>query len=180
MSDEGSDAELVRLARLGNRRAFEGLVTRHGPALYRYGKRMVHDDGATQDCVQETFITAWTSIEHFREESSVKTWLFGIMANKVRREFRRSARQVVVPVQETDLVTDLGPASRAQAAGLLQALERALRTLPTDQRACWILREVEGLTYQQIAEVQAITVGSVRGKLSRARESLGRKLEDWR
>ena len=180
MGDDRGDAELVRLSRLGDRGAFEGLVMRYGPGLYRFGRRMVGHDDLTEDCVQETFISAWLGIERFREESSVKTWLFGIMTNKVRHELRRGIRERTISMDEVDLAGDEQPANRAEVSELLHALDTALATLPPDQRACWLLKEVEGLSYQQIAEIQGTTADAVRGRLARARESLGGRLKGWR
>lgn len=156
------------------------MVTRYGPGLYRFGRRMVHDDALTEDCVQETFITAWTAIDTFRQRSSLKTWLFGIMANKVRRELRRASARSAVPVDDLEVADDARTEQRAEFSGLLQALDAALAGLPADQRACWILREVENLSYEQIAEVQHTTTGAIRGRLARARQSLERDLEAWR
>ena len=73
------DAELVRRARLGDRDAFAALVERHGAAMYRYARRMLHDDGAAEDCVQEALVSAWLSADRFRGEAAVRTWLFGIL-----------------------------------------------------------------------------------------------------
>ncbi len=155
-------------------------MTRYGPGLYRFGRRMVSDDALTEDCVQETFITAWSGIEGFRQESSLKTWLFGIMANKVRRELRRLSTHTSIPMEELEIADNARTEQRAELTGLLQALDAALARLTPDQRACWILREVEHLSYEQIAEIQHTTPGGVRGRLARARQNLGRDLEGWR
>ena len=174
------DGELVRRVRLGDRRAFEVLVNRYGPGLYRFGRRMMGDDTVTEDCVQETFISAWTSMEAFRQEASLKTWLFGIMANKVRRELRRQLQRESISMEGVEVAARERTDARAEFTGLLQALDLALSRLPAEQRACWILREVEGLSYEEIAHVQRTTTDSVRGRLARARQSLGRDLEGWR
>ncbi|PWD51332.1 RNA polymerase subunit sigma-70 [Serinibacter arcticus] len=181
MTSRPNEADLIRRAQLGDRAAFEALVEEHGPGLYRYGLRMLGDEGTTQDCVQDTFLHAWTQLDGFRGDSSLSTWLFGIMANLVRREYRRRSRRPTaelsddVPARRTD-----EPEQEVQRSALLRALEEALAELPPDQRACWILREVEGLSYEEIALVQATTVGGVRGRLARARESLGLRMERWR
>lgn len=175
------EADLIRRARLGDRRAFEVLVEEWGPGLYRYGLRMLGDEDVTQDCVQETFLHAWTSIEQFRGDSSLSTWLFGIMANLVRREYRRRSRQPSAELpEEVPARAGEQPEQEVQRSALLQALEGALAALPADQRAAWLLREVEGLSYEQIALVQATTASSVRGRLARARENLGQRMEMWR
>ncbi|MGF0115041.1 RNA polymerase sigma factor [Promicromonospora sp. Marseille-Q5078] len=175
------DGELVRRARLGDKDAFGELALRHGTAMYRYARRMVRDDGVAEDCVQDALVAAWTSVGRFREESAVRTWLFGILANTVRRRVREAARHPADELPE-DLVADRAgdPVSAAQARDLVEALEVALADLPALQRACWILAEVERMSYAEIARVQATTVGAVRGAVHRARQNLGRRLEPWR
>ncbi|MFI2105311.1 RNA polymerase sigma factor [Isoptericola sp. NPDC019693] len=179
------DLELVRRARTGDKDAFGELAARHGTAMYRYARRMLRDDGAAEDCMQDALVGALTSIGRFRGESAVRTWLFGILAHVVRRRMRDAVRH---PVQglPPDLVAG-GAADRAgdpvatvQAHDLLAALELALADLPELQRACWILAEVERMSYADVARVQSTTVGAVRGAVHRARVNLERRLEPWR
>ena len=175
------ETELVRRARLGDRRSFELLVDRHGPGLYSYGLRMLGDDAVTQDCVQETLIAAWLRLESFRGDSSISTWLFGIMANHVRKEYRRRDRHPTAPVSDTVPAQEHhAPEHETERSALVQALDAALAQLPPDQRSSWLLREVEGLSYEQIAAVQTTTVTVVRGRIARARENLTRRMEEWR
>lgn len=175
------EAELARQAALGDRDAFVAIVDLHGPALYRYARRMLHDSGEAEDCVQDALSAAWTGLPRFRAESSLKTWLFGIQANVVRHRLRRR-----VP-EPTDLVLDApapadddDPTAHLLHTDLRSALAAALDTLPPLQRACWILFAVEGLSYEDIASTQATTPTVVRGQLARARRTLGRRLERWR
>lgn len=180
-SVELSDDDLARRARLGDKDAFGTLAQRHGAAMFRFARRMLRDDPASEDCVQDALMTAWTSINRFRGESAVRTWMFGILANTIRRRARIEARHPTGELS-TDLPADpaADPASAVHARDLLEALEIALAELPPQQRACWILAEVERMPYTDIARVQATTVGSVRGAVHRARQNLGRRLEAWR
>ena len=88
-ADEIPDAVLARRAALLDRAAFRVIVDRHGPALYRYARRMLDDPQDTEDCVQEAFAAAWTSLPQFAGRSSLRTWLFAITAHKVRSLQRR-------------------------------------------------------------------------------------------
>lgn len=175
------DDELARRARLGDKDAFGTLVDRHGTAMYRFARRMLSDDSAVDDCVQDALVAAWTSLDRFRGDSAVRTWMFGILANTVRRRIRTESRHPTTELS-VDLPDDRSgdPVSTAQARDLLGALEIALAELPAMQRACWILAEVERMSYADIAHVQATTVGSVRGAVHRARQNLERRLEPWR
>lgn len=176
-----ADGELVRRARLGDKRAFGALAERHGPAMYRFARRMLNDHEAVEDSVQDALVAAWTSIDRFRGDSAPRTWLFGILANMIRRRLRSAARYPTDELPpELPAARSTDPVTAAQAADLLEALEVALADLPEAQRACWILAEVERMSYADIARVQATTVGSVRGAVHRARQNLERRLEPWR
>lgn len=177
------DEVLARRAALQDRAAFGVLVDRHGPSLYRYARRMLDDPRDTEDCVQEAFAAAWTSLPHFEGRSTLRTWLFAITAHKVRSLQRRRARTALplpfAPDDEVDRQA-VDPERSAEGADLLAALHTALRELPDGPRSTWLLREVEGLSYAQIAEVAGSTEATVRGQLHRARAHLVRRMEEWR
>lgn len=177
------DAVLARRAGLGDRHAFGAIVDRHGPALYRYARRMLDDPRDTEDCVQEAFAAAWTSLPHFEGRSTVRTWLFAVTAHKVRTLQRRRSRTALplpyVPDEEID-PRAIDPQRWAEGTDLMQALHAALRELPPGPRSTWLLREVEGLSYDQIAEVSGTTTSTVRGQLHRARAHLIQRMEAWR
>ena len=180
---EVPDDVLARRAGLGDRRAFAALVDRHGPALYRYARRMLDDPRDTEDSVQEAFVAAWTALPHFEGRSTLRTWLFAITAHKVRSLQRRRPRTALpLPFAPDDGVDRraVDPQRSAEDTDLLEALNAALRELPPGPRSTWLLREVEGLTYDQIAEVAGTTTSTVRGQLARARAHLIQRLEAWR
>lgn len=182
-TDEIPDEVLARRAALLDRAAFRVIVDRHGPSLYRYARRMLDDPQDTEDCVQEAFAAAWTSLPQFAGRSSLRTWLFAITAHKVRSLQRRRARTALplpfVPVEEVDRHA-IDPERSAEGTDLLDALNAALRELPPGPRSTWLLREVEGLSYDQIAEVSGTTTSTVRGQLHRARGHLIQRMEAWR
>ena len=133
--------------------------------------------------MQEAFAAAWTSLPQFAGRSSLRTWLFAITAHKVRSLQRRRTRTALplpfVPVDEVD-PRAIDPERSAEGTDLLEALNAALRELPPGPRSTWLLREVEGLSYEQIAEVSGTTTSTVRGQLHRARGHLVQRMEEWR
>lgn len=184
MNDERSpDEVLARRAALGDRDAFTVIVDRHGPALYRYARRMLDDPYDTEDCLQEALAAAWSALPHFEGRSSLRTWLFSLTAHKVRSLQRRRSRTALplpfAPSEEVDTHA-ADPEESAVGADLVTALSAALRELPPGPRSTWLLREVEGLTYDQIAEVSGTTSSTVRGQLHRARVHLIHRMEAWR
>jgi len=182
--DEGvPDEVLARRAALLDRAAFRVIVDRHGPALYRYAHRMLDDPQDTEDCVQEAFAAAWTSLPQFAGRSTLRTWLFAITAHKVRSlQRRRTHTALPLPFEPVDEVDRhaIDPERSAEGTDLLEALNAALRELPPGPRSTWLLREVEGLSYEQIAEVSGTTTSTVRGQLHRARGHLIQRMEVWR
>jgi len=178
-----SEAALLRAARLGDEAAYEELVDLHGPAMLRYARRLMGGDAdAAHDVVQEAFVSAWRDLERFEGRSSVRTWLFRILhrravdALRVRRP---------VPVDEPVIAGLSRPApddplAEVLRGELLAALQSALAELPGPQRSVWLLREIEGLSYDEIADVLDLPVGSVRGHLHRGRRALAERMESWR
>ncbi|MFD0484265.1 RNA polymerase sigma factor [Kineococcus sp. GCM10028916] len=184
------DEVLARQAGLGDKQAFAQLVTRHGPALYRYVSRLVNSTTDAQDCVQEVMLTAWKNIASFRGDSSVRTWLLVLgrhqaqrMLTRYRPPFPASGSRPVVDVDEVaGELRDLhsGPEGATLESELLVAIDTALALLPERQRSVWILREIEDLSYAEIATVVGSTPTAVRGLLNRARTAMAATLEDWR
>lgn len=180
------DDVLARRARVGDRDAFAQLVDRHGPALHRYASRMLDDPSETADCLQDAFADAWRGLPGWEGRAAVRTWLFTLVTHAVRRHQSRHLRRTPRPVEDEQLRTRVGgdaaqdPARIVEMDDFVRALDAALGTLPGGQRSAWLLREVEGLSYAEIAEVSAATPDVVRGRLARARATLEVAMEGWR
>jgi RNA polymerase sigma-70 factor, ECF subfamily len=183
---EPSDEVLARRAGLGDREAFTAIVHRHGPALYRYAIRLLDSPADAQDAVQEAFIGAWRGLSGYRGDAGLRTWLFALVRRKAYprlTRFRASGSRPHLSVDEVaETLADrhADPAAVHSSTALLAALDAALRMLPERQRSAWILRQVEELTYAQIASILAVSPDAVRGLLERARTSLAITLKEWR
>lgn len=179
---DASDAVLVSAAALGETDAFEEIVGRYGPEMLRYARNMLSDRGAAEEVVQDAFVAAWRGLDTFRGDSALRTWLFALVSHKVIDHRRRRS----VPPAE-DWVFErpsAGAGSDPQAAvesdSFLAELGVALAELPHRQRACWLLREVEGMTHPEIGTIMKLSAGAVRGQLTRARATLSERLAPWR
>lgn len=173
-----SDESLRRAAAFGDIEAFHEIVGRHGPAMYRYAQRTVSDRGDAEEAVQDAFVAAWQTLPDFRGDSSLRTWLFTITRRKAIDLLRKRRP---VPVGD-DMMTELVRPDETDepGSGFMEALEVALTKLPETQRSVWLLREVEQLSYAEIAAVLRTTETAVRGQLSRARTNLQTQLRAWK
>ncbi|MEU2159509.1 RNA polymerase sigma factor [Streptomyces sp. NPDC059544] len=175
------DATLVVRARGGDTRAFEVLVRRYQGPMYRLALHMLAGRGDAEDVVQEVFLTAWRRLPQLRDDTAFLGWLYRATTNRCLNLIR--ARR---PVAEADLdsresVDAAGaPERAAQVSEQLTALGEALKRLTPEQRACWLLREVHGRSYMEIAGATGTTQTAVRGRIARARAQLAEAMAPWR
>lgn len=174
------DATLVVRAREGDVAAFETLVRRYQVPVYRIAVRILPDTCSAADTAQEAFVTAWRHLYEVKAEQAFAAWLYRITVTRALSTLRTV--RPYVPLDELIAASDSfpGPEEHALADGLAAALRCALNHLTTEQRACWILREMEGLSYEEVATVLHTTPGAVRGRLHRARPQLAQELKPWR
>lgn len=174
------DATLVVRAREGDVTAFETLVRRYQVPVYRIAVRILPDSFRAADTAQEAFVLAWRRLHEIRAEQAFAAWLYRITVTRALSTLR--AVRPYVPLEELADASDRfpGPEEQALADGLAAALRCALNHLTPEQRACWILREMEGLSYEEVATVLHTTPGAVRGRLHRARPQLAEELKPWR
>ena len=174
------DATLVVRAREGDVTAFEALVLRYRVPVYRIAARIVTDPGRAADTAQEAFITAWRLLHEIKAEQAFAAWLYRITVTRALSVIRAPRRLVSLDEIVGGADRSPGPEEHALAAGLAAALRCALNNLTPEQRACWILREVEGMSYEEVATILHTTPGAVRGRLHRARPQLAAELKPWR
>lgn len=177
---EPADEHLVSLSKDGNLHAFNRLVERHQTAVFNLCFRLIGDRGAAEDATQEAFLSAFRSISRF-DGGNFRSWLFRIAANETTDELRRRGRRPADSLSllgadgehELDL-PDPGEAAaeRAERAAVSEGLQRAILTLPLEQRQVIVLSDVHGYHYEEIARMTGSNVGTVKSRIHRGRERL--------
>jgi RNA polymerase sigma-70 factor (ECF subfamily) len=177
-----AEAHLVRTAQSGDREAFEQLVRQHADRLYAVVIRVVGDRHEAEEVVQETFLRAWRSLGTFEGRSQFFTWLYRIGVNEAKRTYeRRGARPASTPLEEAPgQAADERhtPHARAEAQDLRQALEAAIIELPMDHRMPLVLRDIEGLSTAEAAEVMDLGEAAFKSRLHRARLAVRAAVEE--
>jgi len=188
-SEATDDARLASLLRQGSEEAYELLVARFQQPVYNLVYRLLADPGESCDVVQEVFLKIFRNIATFRSQSSLKTWIYRIAVNEVhnyRRWFYRHRRQEVVLEDENEggknfgeTVPDHGrsPYDYALDGEKRVMIEDALAHINPMFRAAVVLRDVEDLSYEEIADVLDISLGTVKSRITRGREAMRRELE---
>jgi RNA polymerase sigma-70 factor (ECF subfamily) len=185
-----SDAMLVERTVAGDQRAFELLVIKYQRRVQRLIGRMVRDVDLVDDIAQETFIRAYRALHQFRGDAQFYTWLYRIAVNTAKKFLLELKRDPTIsdgafaPKDDDDETfrprnepsTDETPETVLAAKEIAQAVNEALAALPDDLRQAITLREIDGLSYEDIAEVMACPIGTVRSRIFRAREAVSAKV----
>ena len=181
-----TEAELVRQAQSGDPRAFEALVTAYEKKIYNLALRYLGDRDDAEDASQEIFLRVFRFLSGFHEESSFSTWLYRIAVNVCKDTLKAKAQRMEQPLEqdggeEEDTVIQI-PDSRYEPEAVYSEKEKkeimcdAIRALPDQQREILILRDMRGLTYDEIADALGLEIGTVKSRIARARENLRKKL----
>lgn len=175
---------LIERAQSGDRAAFEALVRRHADRLYAVVLRFLGDSREAEDVTQETFLRAWRGISGFKGRSQFFTWLYRIGLNEAKRRAARgrpTARLSNLDEGSAAQVADWSeaPERRAAEGELREALERAVRALDPEYRAPLILRDVEGLSTAEAAEVMGLGEAAFKSRLHRARLAVREAIEEY-
>lgn len=174
------DDECIARAQQGDVAAFSQLVARYQDRIYRFLVRLTRSQDDALELTQETFLSAYQALPRWRPEARFTTWLFHIARNQAFDWLRRHKRvDFVAWGDEQDLgLADTAPTPDAalETVQRLRGLERALARLPTDHREILLLREIEEMSYGEIAEVLDIGLGTVKSRIARARAGLLEKM----
>lgn len=184
--DDVPDALLVGRATNGDTAAFEALARRYGPLMRACARRLTGSYADADDVVQEVLVQAWKQLDTLREPGAVKSWLLRLTGSRSIDAMRRRRHESSFgDIDEVSGAGDIAsraatPEASAVQRSSIESLKAALARLPEEQRRCWVLKEFNGQSYEQIAETLNISPASVRGRLARARVALVREMEEWR
>jgi RNA polymerase sigma-70 factor, ECF subfamily len=198
-AEASDDQRLVERARQRDVAAFELLVSRYRSKVYGLALRMMQDPSDAEEVLQETFISAWQNLPGFRGESAFGSWLYRVCANFCLMRLRRKKIEAVdetpqqpgqeLPGPRFDSEGQLlaqpsydwsrGTEEKALDHELRRAIEQATNRLPDDHRTVFLLKDVEGLSYEEIAESMGTTVPAVKSRLHRARLALREAIESF-
>ena len=190
MADADADALLVDRVKHGDVRAFEMLVVKYQRRIERLIGRMVRDVDLVQDIAQETFIRAYRALPQFRGESAFYTWLYRIAVNTAKKALVELKRDPLVSESsrvsadegdetsrvENELSDGETPEALLASKEIAAAVNSAIEALSDDLRQAITLREMEGLSYEEIAEMMNCPIGTVRSRIFRAREAIAARL----
>lgn len=184
------DQLLVQRAQDGERAAFDLLVSKYQRRLMRLVSRLIHDQAEAEDVVQETFIKAYRALRHFRGDAAFYTWLYRIGINTAKNMLASQGRRNSVTggphvekaeaMEEAEGLRDIEtPEAMFASKQIAITVHSAMDALPLELRTAIVLRELEGLTYEEISEVMACPIGTVRSRIFRAREAIAEKLRPF-
>ena len=186
MSNKASDKKLVKRVQKGDKGAFDLLVLKYQHKIVNLVMRYVRDPEVALDITQEAFIKAYRALPRFRGDSAFYTWMYRIAVNTAKNHLaaqRRRPMDVDLDLQDPeqyDLHAKLRetdtPEGLTLGKELKETVERAIAALPEDLRTAIILRELEGMSYEEIAQTMECPVGTVRSRIFRAREAIDKRL----
>ena len=188
MSEREVDQLLVERAQRGDKRAFELLVEKYQHKLARLVSRLVRDPGEAEDVTQEAFIKAYRALPSFRGDSAFYTWLYRIGINTAKNFLvatgRRAPTSTEVDAEEaegyegSESLHDINtPESLLLSKEIAATVNAAIESLPEELRSAIQLRELEGMSYEEIAKLMDCPIGTVRSRIFRAREAIADKLK---
>ena len=185
-----SDALLVERAVAGDHKAFEMLVIKYQRRIQRLIGRMVRDVDLVEDIAQETFIRAYRALAQFRGEAKFYTWLYRIAVNTAKKALMDLKRNPTVSENasksddddetsrvENELTSSETPEAVLASKEIAQIINAAMEALPEELREAITLREIEGLSYEEISEAMDCPIGTVRSRIFRAREAISAKIK---
>lgn len=181
-----SDRSLVLRAQDGDAQAFDRLIDRYQGRLFRVAYLVLADRQDSEDVVQETLLTAWRQLPLIDDPDAVRGWLAQICSRRALDVARRRTRRATDtrPPETMQTRRDEGPrADPAHAAEVnvqMHALARVLATMEPELRSCWTLREIDGMTYREVATALGVTEATARGRIARARTHVIDHMKEWR
>lgn len=187
MSDNDSDRELVERVQRGEQRAFDLLMLKYQHRIAKLIARYVQDPAEVLDVAQEAFLKAYRAIPRFRGDSAFYTWMYRIAINTAKNHLAAQARRPrdsgvdVSDAEQFDGVAELKESATPEGLALTEEIQQtvaaAIEALPEDLRVAISLRELEGFSYEDIAQAMECPIGTVRSRIFRAREAINARLD---
>lgn len=186
MGENQTDLELVRRVQAGDKSAFDVLVLKYQQKVINLVMRYVHDQHTAMDISQESFIKAYRGLKNFRGDSAFYTWLYRISINTAKNHLVSRSRRMPdddIDAQEAEQYEGGGklremstPENEMMTSEIHSTITNAINALPDDLRIAITLRELEGLSYEEISEAMECPIGTVRSRIFRARDSIEKEL----
>lgn len=187
MGDREIDQQLVERAQRGDKKAFELLVSKYQRKLVRLLSRFIRDSAEVEDVAQEAFVKAYRALPSFRGESAFYTWLYRIGINTAKNYLVALGRRAPTTTEfdseeaenfeDGDQLRDVNtPENELMSKQIAQTVNSTMEALPEELRTAIVLREIDGLSYEEIAEVMNCPIGTVRSRIFRARETIAERL----
>lgn len=187
MSDREIDQQLVERVQNGDKQAFDLLVTKYQRKLIRLLSQFVRDPAEVEDVAQEAFIKAYRALPAFRGDSAFYTWLYRIGINTAKNylvsQGRKASTLQGIDTEDAENFEEGGilremntPESELMSKQIAQTVNQTLEQLPEELRTAIVLREIEGLSYDEIAKIMECPIGTVRSRIFRAREAISEEL----
>jgi RNA polymerase sigma-70 factor, ECF subfamily len=189
MGDTGADSQLVERVQRGDKKAFDLLVLKYQHRILKLISRYVRDPSDAMDVAQDAFLKAYRSLPNFRGDSAFYTWIYRIAVNTAKNHLVAQSRRPLEAdatgmdgeaIEPAALLKDYAtPESYLITEEIQEAIATAIDQLPEDLRTAITLREIEGLSYEEIAEVMTCPIGTVRSRIFRAREAIDHRLKPY-
>jgi RNA polymerase sigma factor RpoE len=187
MSERDIDQQLVERAQQGDKHAFELLVSKYQRKLGRLLSRFVRDAGEVEDVTQEALVKAYRALPSFRGDSACYTWLYRIGINTAKNHLASMGRRVPTTTNydsqeaetfdDSDQLRDFNtPENLLMSKQIAQTVNQSMDRLPEELRTAIVLREIEGMSYEDIARIMGCPIGTVRSRIFRAREAIAEQL----
>lgn len=182
LADTLDDGVLAVRASEGDEDAFAVLVRRHSGRLLALAQHLLGNRTDAEDAVQDSFLSAWRRLPEFRHSASFGTWMYRIVTNRCLNTLRHPPHPLPLDTlpEPAAVAADSSPPRVAETDAAAAALAKALLGLRPELRVCWVLRELHGLHYDEIAHVVGSSEQTVRGRLFRARRALMEAMRPWR
>ena len=182
----GDEAVLadIRAAQDGDAGAYARLVESWGGRLLRFCHNNLPATIDAEDAVQDVLLTAWQKLPGLDDQTRFRAWIYTIARNRCREVIRNAGRRATDPVPPEEVAVRIGskqdPARAHTRDAAMMALRKGVAGLPDNQRRIWIMAQIDGLGYAEIADIEDLPLSTIRGRLARARATIAKEMEPWR